>query len=277
MKAVKQDTKKLFWRKGACSQTFFYIINREFGNNDELQERASDPLVGGIMQIGYQCGLLFGSALAVGKESYRRYEDRDQAVTMAILASKNVSDAFKESAGSVNCREITETDFSKKLQFARYMVFKARACFNLADLWTQDAIRSAKEGLALPSPDLKDRPLSCASEVAKKMGASEEETIIVSGLAGGIGLTGEACGALSAAIWLRSLQWCRENPGKGSYNNPYASNMLFTFDDAAGSKYLCREICGRTFRSIDEHTEYIKNGGCARLIGTIAGSSDPVP
>lgn len=272
MSAVKQDTKRLFRKKGTCSQTFFYIINREFGNNNELQERASDPLAGGIMQLGYQCGLLFGSALAVGKESYRRFKDRDQALAMAILTSKNVSDAFGKSAGSVNCKEITDTDFSKKIQFARFMIFKARACFNLADLWTQDAIRSAKEGLDIPPPDLKERPISCASEVAKKMGANEEEMIIVSGLAGGIGLTGETCGALSAAIWLRSIQWCRENPSKSSYNNPYASNLVFTFDNATGSKYLCREICGCTFKTIEEHSEYVKNGGCRHIIETLPGS-----
>ncbi len=271
MPAVKQDTKKLFRKKGTCSQTFFYILNREFGNNNELQERASDPLAGGIMQLGYQCGLLFGSALAVGKESYRRFEDRDKAIAMAILTSKEVSDAFGKSAGNVNCKEITDTDFSKKIQFAKFLIFKARACFNLADLWTQNAIRSAKEGLSNVPKDLRTKPMSCACEVAKRMGATEEETIIVSGLAGGIGLSGEACGALGAAIWLRSIEWCKENPDKSSYNNPYASNLIFTFDDATGSKFLCREICGQTFDSIDEHTEYIRNGGCSKLIETMAG------
>ena len=270
--AISQDTKKVFRKKGACSQTFFYVLNREFGNNDEVQERASDPLVGGILQLGYQCGLLFGSTLAVGKESYRRYRDPDLATTMAILASKRVLDAFREGAGSVNCRDITDTDFSKKLQFARFLILKARACFNLADEWTEDALRSAKEGLSSVPEVLPKGPRSCASELAKKMGLGKEESIIVAGFAGGIGLSGEACGALGAAIWLRSLQWCWENPGKSSFNNPYASDLLLTFDDMTGSRYLCREICGRTFKDIQEHTEYLKVGGCAELIGTLAGT-----
>ncbi|MCK5774322.1 MAG: C_GCAxxG_C_C family protein [Thermoplasmata archaeon] len=272
MKAVKQDTKKLFWKKGTCSQTFFFILNREFDNNGELQERASDPLVGGILQFGYQCGLLIGSTLAVGKESYRRFEDQGQATAMAILASQRVIDAFRENAGSPNCRDITDTDFHNKLQFAKYMVFKARSCYKLADNWTQDAIGSAKEGLSIDPAGLPGNTMSCASEVAKRMGATEEEAIAVAGFAGGLGLSGEACGALIAAIWLRSLEWCRENPGKSAFSNKYASNMLFTFDDATGSEFLCRNICGRKFNSMEEHTEYVRNGGCAKLIDTLASS-----
>jgi hypothetical protein len=268
----KQDTKKIFWKKGTCSQTFFYIINREFDNNDELQERASDPLVGGILQLGYQCGLLIGSTLAVGKESHRKFEETGKATALAILSSKKVLEAFQNNAGSVNCRDITDTDFSKKLQFAKFMIFKTRSCFKLADRWTMDAIGSAKEGLSTEEVNLPDDTLSCASVLARKMGASEEEAIAVAGFAGGTGLSGEACGALIAAIWLRSIEWCRENPGKSAYSNEYATNMIFTFDDATDSKFLCRDICGRNFESIEEHTEYVKNGGCGKLLDTLAQS-----
>lgn len=272
MKAVKRDTKKIFRNKGTCSQTFFYILNRDFGHQDEIQERASDPLVGGILQLGHQCGLLMGSTLAVGKESFRRFEDRDQATAMAILASQHVRDTFQESAGSVNCRDITDTDFSNKLQFAQYMIFKARSCWNLADRWTQEAIRSAREGLSPDQTNIPNHSISCASEVAKKMGASDEEIVTVAGFAGGLGLGGDACGALIAAIWMRSLEWCRENPGKSAFSNDYATNVMLTFHDATDSKFHCREICGRKFNSVEEHTEYIKDGGCDKLIEVLANS-----
>jgi hypothetical protein len=48
--------------------------------------------------------------------------------------------------------------------------------------------------------------------------------------------------------------------------------MIFTFDDATDSKFLCREICGRNFESIEEHTEYVKNGGCGKLLDILAQS-----
>ena len=73
--ADKNDTKRLFLKKGTCSHTLFYILNREFGYLKEDAERASDPLAGGLAQEGYQCGMLWGSTLGAGAESFRRNED----------------------------------------------------------------------------------------------------------------------------------------------------------------------------------------------------------
>jgi hypothetical protein len=89
-KKIKRDTKRLFLKIGACSSTFFYILNREFGYPMETEVRAADPLAGGIMQQGYQCGMLWGSALAVGAESFRRHDDRGQAIGIAITATQHL-------------------------------------------------------------------------------------------------------------------------------------------------------------------------------------------
>ena len=56
----KNDAKKTFKDLGTCSRTFEYILNREFGNDLEYEERAADPLAGGIMRKGHQCGMLLG-------------------------------------------------------------------------------------------------------------------------------------------------------------------------------------------------------------------------
>ena len=94
MKTTKNDTKRVFLTKGACSHTFFYILNREFGHLKESEERASDPLAGGIFQQGYQCGMLWGSALAVGAESFRRYDEQGQAIAQAITATQHILESF---------------------------------------------------------------------------------------------------------------------------------------------------------------------------------------
>ncbi|MCK7536420.1 MAG: C-GCAxxG-C-C family protein [Marinilabiliales bacterium] len=44
------------------------------------------------------------------------------------------------------------------------------------------------------------------------MGGTEEESIMVAGFAGGIGLSGNTCGALTAAIWYKMLEWGKNNP-----------------------------------------------------------------
>ena len=84
----RHDTRWVFLKKGTCSRTMFYILNREFDNPMEAEEAAVDPLAGGIMQHGYQCGLLWGSVMAAGAEAYSRNGDVDRATCMAVNASK---------------------------------------------------------------------------------------------------------------------------------------------------------------------------------------------
>ena len=58
MPAIHDDTKKVFLKKGTCSQTLCYLLNREFGHTKENEERATDLLAGGLLQTGHQCGML---------------------------------------------------------------------------------------------------------------------------------------------------------------------------------------------------------------------------
>jgi hypothetical protein len=49
-------------------------------------------------------------------------------------------------------------------------------------------------------------------------------------------------------------------------------STLKAFDDATGGEMLCQKITGRRFRTVGEHTEFIKDGGCAVLIDRLARS-----
>ena len=111
-KKERRDFKRVFLKKGTCSQTLCFLLDREFGYPKENEERAADPLAGGLLQGGDQCGMLWGAALAVGAESFRRHADRDQAIGAAITATQHLVDAFSETAKSVNCRDIIGCDFT---------------------------------------------------------------------------------------------------------------------------------------------------------------------
>ena len=121
LKMIPNDTKEVFKKCGACSHTFFYLLNREFGHLKENEERASDPLAGGMM-LGHQCGMLWGSSLAAGAESFRRNSDHNQAIASAISATQQLMESFKDRAKSVNCRDITGSDLSKKSGIAKMML-----------------------------------------------------------------------------------------------------------------------------------------------------------
>lgn len=274
---VKLNPRKVFWKCGTCSHAMFHLLNHEFDNLKENEEKASDFLAGGIVQKGYQCGMLWGAALAVGAESFRRYGDKSEAIASAIRASQRLLESFTKRTKSTDCRDISKVDWENKFDMAIYMVktilqgFIYSPCFNLISKWTPEAIQAANLGLS--EKPIQDQPcVSCASEVVKKMGATDEEAVMVAGFAGGLGLSGNACGALSAAIWYKMLDWSKKTPGKtpSYFNNQDAKTAFRAFYIQTDSEMMCSRITGKDFKSIDEHTEYIRSGGCGKLIDALA-------
>jgi len=270
-KKVKLRAKRVFLTKGTCSHTFFYILNREFGYPKKNEERAIDPMAGGILQHGYQCGMLWGASMAVGAESFRRHKDEGKATAVSIRATQHLMKSFKNRTKCIECEDFTKTDFKNKWSFARYMFSgKFLSCLQLAEKWAPEAIQAANEGLELDTEDWTQQPMSCASELIKKMGGSQEEIAMVAGFAGGLGLSGNGCGALVATIWKTILELVKNNKWKPTLSDPDSEKIIKRFFEQTNYKMECHEICGIHFKTIDEHSEFIKNGGCDKLIDVLA-------
>jgi hypothetical protein len=267
---IIQDTKKIFWKKGACSHTLFHLINRYYENNNPAEERAADPLAGGILQKGHQCGMLWGAALAIGKEAYFRSDTSDEAIAMTMNATRNVMDSFQADAESILCTDITDCDFNNRWSSTKYFLSgRFLKCFNLAEDWVPKAIATIEESFDEkidPSDNLK----SCSAEVLKKMGALEEEIVMVSGFTGGLGLSGEACGALAASIWYATLLDILDKPTKSAHKNPKAVQKYEEFIKYTEGKIKCKDICGKKFTTLSDHSTYINNDGCAHIIDLLA-------
>jgi hypothetical protein len=271
---IRRDTKRVFLKLGTCSRTFCYLIDREFGCPLENEEHAADPLAGGILQQGYQCGMLWGASLAAGAESFRRCGDRTKGTAMAIKATQHVMESFINRTKSADCSDITTCDWTSKFSIAKYFVTgKFLSCFWLADKWAPEAIKSATEGLSLDQSCSSEQPISCASEVVRRLGGTDQEMVMVSGFAGGLGLSGNACGALAAALWMNTLTRIKAKNYKSSLSDPEAGKILKAFHEATSYEMECSRICGQRFRTIDEHTEFITNGGCDKLIQLLADAS----
>jgi hypothetical protein len=220
--------------------------------------------------------MLWGASLAASAEVFRRTNGGSNAIEIAIDATKLLAESFKNSASSINCREITGFDLSKNIDMIKYMLkyifLFDRKCVNLAEKWIPEAIQSIIDNIPIENSGSEKKAASCASEMAKLMGVSDEEIFMVAGFAGGLGLTGNACGALSAAVWLNNLSWCKKNPDKTPpyFKNSIAKEIIKIFKNKTNSEIVCNKICKRSFRTIDEHTEFIKNGGCAELLSILA-------
>lgn len=281
MRTIKSETVKLkakrtFLKKGSCSRTFFYLLDREFGFPRDEEEKAIDPMAGGILQQGYQCGMLWGASMAVGAESFRRNKNNGQATAITILATRHVMKSFEERTGSIECEEITQCDFTNKKSFLKYMLSgKFVGCFKLAGKWAPEALLAAREGLGTNGSEQSQEALSCASEVVRLMGGSEDEIAMVAGFAGGLGLSGNGCGALAAAVWMNALIHNRENPGKPMPYDPDSNDTLKVFYKETDYEMMCDKLCGQKFTNLDEHTEFLKKGGCKKLISVLANTVKP--
>lgn len=231
------------------------------------------PLAGGIMQHGYQCGMLWGAALAAGAQAYRLLGPGAQAEAMTVITAQKLVKSFRTLNNNINCIEITGIDRSSStMQMINKFLIKGGVidCCRRAARYAHAAfseIRSAlpDERIAAPSP-----PVSCAAMLAHKMGVSEMHTVMAAGFAGGIGLSGGACGALGAAIWIRGLNNAQEPGRKINFKDPGALEMIDRFLKCTDYTFECSEIVGRTFEDIDDHAGYLRGGGCAKLIEVLA-------
>lgn len=268
-----KGTKRLFLKLGTCSRTLAYIVNREFGHINNDHEKALDPLAGGILQQGYQCGMLWGVSMAVGAEAYRRTDSLEKAIALTIKATQLIVESLIKRGDSIDCSDISECDWQSKKSVAKYMISgKVFSCFKLVEKWAPEAIEVAYKGLSYDQNELPNHCVSCASEVARKMGATDEEMVMVAGFAGGIGLSGDACGALGAAIWYKTVSELIRKNKKTGMSNPMWDKQLKDFYEVTDYEILCNQISGKQFKTLDQHTEFITNGGCEKLIESLAKS-----
>jgi hypothetical protein len=256
-KALKFKAKKVYLTKGTCSHTFFHILNREFGYPEPTEEQAIDPLAGGIVQQGYQCGMLWGASMATGAEAYRRFSDMNTAIAVTISATQIIMESFERMTNTIACEEITNTDFNHKKSFLKFMLTgKFLGCFKLAGKWAPEAIQSAVKGLDTELDKKNMHAISCASELIKKMGGTEKEQVMVAGFAGGLGLSGDACGALSAFIWKQIFELVKTGDWTYRMNDEITQGIVKAFYEITDYQIECKDITEKRFPSIQDHTEY---------------------
>ncbi len=240
----------------------------------EDEERAVQPLAGGIVQHGYQCGMLWGSTLAAGAEAHRLFGAGPQAETRAIVAARRLLDAFQAQNRYTDCFDITDIDdHSSTLKMVTVFLIKGKTigCLRMAARYAPVALREIDAAMSEPTLEASPAPVSCAAMLARRMGASDQHAVMAAGLAGGIGLSGGACGALGAAIWIDGLN-VLEAGGKVPFKSPSAVDVIDKFLKCTDYEFECTRIAGRKFESIGDHAGYLRDGGCAKVLDVLAAT-----
>lgn len=278
MTGVKGEVSKLgtvgaFLNRRACSDTLFHVIQKAYGHTLKQEEQAVMPLAGGIMQHGYQCGMIWGAALSAGAQSYRLNGSGPKSETASILAAQKIVESFKAQNKHINCLEITEIDkSSSNMDMIVYFLLKGGTigCFRRAATYAPVAYDEINAVFSDSTEEVPELPVSCSAELAKRMGVSEMQVVMAAGLAGGIGLCGGACGALGAAVWIRIMQRMNEPGVKLDFKDPEATKIIDRFIKQTDYRFECSEITGKTFTDVNDHAEYVKSGGCLELIDILA-------
>ena len=251
------------------------VVDSSFDHPLKLEEKATLPLAGGILQTGYQCGMLWGAALAAGAKAYQQLGSGPQAETAAIIAAQRLVESFRaQTRNEINCLEITDMTWQEANQALPILKFFLKGgpigCLRLTTRYARAAFSEintafSEDHFKAPSP-----PVSCTAILAQKMGVSDMHTVMAAGFAGGIGLSGGACGALGAAIWIIAMESGDEGAGGINFQNPKAMDAMDRFMKCADYEFECSEIVGRRFENIEDHAEYMRNGGCSKIIQVLA-------
>jgi hypothetical protein len=262
-------TIRTFMKEGSCSGALCTVLNRAFEKALPDEEFATMLFAGGIMQHGYQCGLLWGSALAAGAEAHRRFGPGPKAEAMAILAAQRLVTSFRTHHKYIDCADITGLDDSSStLQMVTTFLLKGQSvkCFRMSAQFARVAFRDIDAAFRENQLDEMFYPVSCAAEVARKMGASELQATMAAGLAGGIGFSGGACGALGAAVWIIAMRQRDRKNGTVEFKDEKALQAVERFLQASEYKFECADIVGKNFDSLNDHADFICGGGCEKII-----------
>ena len=253
------------------------VVDRALDQPMELEEKAAAPLAGGILQSGYQCGMVWGGALAAGAQAYSLYGSGPKAEIAAIVASQKIRESFCARNGYIDCSDITDMEWkpsSRRKAVTQILRFFIKGgpvrCFRMAAGYAPVAFDTINASLVQQNIEVPEPPVSCTAILAQKMGTSDLRTVMVSGFAGGIGLSGGGCGALGAAIWLIGINHLEAGNTKFDYKNVDALGVVDKFLKCTNYEFECSEIVGRKFESIKDHADYCRDGGCSKIIDILA-------
>jgi hypothetical protein len=168
---------------------------------------------------------------------------------------------------------VTEINASSSaMQKMTYFLLKGGTvgCFQMAARYAPVAFDDIDAALCGSQIESSPAPVSCSAMLARRMGTSGRHAVMAAGLAGGIGLSGGACGALGAAIWILGMKSLREGGAKVSFKAPGAIRIIESFLTCTGYEFECSTIVGRTFDGVGDHADYVCKGGCSKIIEALA-------
>lgn len=243
------------------------------------------------MHQGQACGHLWGAVLAAGIRAAKELDGAERITTATLEAARRLTGALSDDGWAFTCYENTACDFTTLGGKVKYMRSeKPKACGRKALVWASRANSVIDEVLAEydaagEASGCENCAVACMSKIVEETGRGADEIPIVAGFAGGLGLSGNICGALAVGVFALSVKHYRDADTDRRDSKLRAAiqelNLIETdlrrlparlqsdFEKRFGST-LCREIAGRNFDDADDHSSYLTDGGCRDVVQFVA-------
>jgi hypothetical protein len=284
---TEKQMKYTLFRQFSCSETMLTVLNRMGGCEMKEIEEASDPLCGGILlNLHDVCGIVWGASLAAGIRAKQRLSSDYAVAQFTLGTTKQIIDTFDAEEDSVECATRIGMDKWNMIKYT--MKGNIAKCMESLAHWAPRFNEIIETRLVNAGKESQHTQISnCACETmektAEKLGIDLAWYVpVVAGFAGGLGLSGNACGALTAAILGQMLKYFinRDKPKHSmirsgmqayyigdSWMNP-ARKLFKDFIGMYGTK-SCREITQRQFNSPDELSAFLESGKCREIIDNV--------
>lgn len=281
----REVAKHWFLECTACSEASLTTQMRGFGFEEPVYEQALHSFSGGFLHLGHACGLLTGAAITAGFVARERFDRDEIRAGAALYTTMQLAKAHPELTGSVNCLEITEVSFETLAGRLSYLQQgKGRVCGRYHLRWAPQAHELIEKSLSEFHQQKWPKACeNCAVQACRMMvspaGMKAEDSVLVAGLAGGVGLLGNVCGVFATGLYAISVNYYlnrsnkkRDSRARGAREElsgygpkDPGTQLRLAFIDRFGSE-LCNPIVERQFDSIEDYTTYIEGGGCHDVV-----------
>ena len=287
---ITRETAKYWWlRCVACSEASMTTQMRGFGYKEPVYEQAIHPFSGGFMHQGHATGLLTGAVMAAGFVVRERFSDDAIRSGATLHAAIHLAKPFPKYSESVNCQEITGTDLTTlRGRFRYFKEGQGRTCGRLHLKWAPRAHHLIDTSLmeyweSKPEGSRANCAVRSMQELEARTGQNTGISTSIAGFAGGVGLSGNVCGALVAGVyWLAVIQQLgrkrkkRDSRIRGSVEELFGitywgdlTRLRLAFVKQFGSE-LCIDIIGRHFNDAADHGLFVEQDGCMSITKFIA-------
>ncbi len=269
----------------SCAESTLAILDDRLGMQNLKLEQAIDPLTGGIAGYGAACGFYWGASVYFARRAEREGLGPAGIAQVSLAATRKLIDRTRASGIAVDCADFLRQPAPWRLVPYVAMVKMVRCVKHLNQLIptieaiADDALAQAQSAATAAEPAQPNCAVMACRSTLRALGTEDHGTSdMVAGWGGGLGCTGNGCGALGAAIFALGIKYYERATArdgtplmrvlKSQPGVPYSNDVLLLVDlfRTRFGQLTCREIVNKDFSSPEDFGQHVRSTGCGDVM-----------